>query len=72
MSKTQLKIGKCKYCGNTLIVDIEDDFICNTYGCFMIHQNPDEKRRKGEFTIIGEENVVHGIYHEHLKEGRSE
>ena len=62
MAKSQKKIGKCESCGNTLIIDLDEEFFCNSWGCFVIHQNPNEKKRKDEFIIIGEDKLVHDIY----------
>ena len=62
MAKSQKKIGKCESCGNTLIVDLDEEFYCNTWGCFVIHQNPDKERRNKEFRIVGEDRLVNGIY----------
>jgi hypothetical protein len=64
MAKTNLKVGKCECCGATLIVDIDDEFYCNSYGCVVMNQI---KGDEDCYNIIGLDKVVHGIYHPDLE-----
>ena len=61
MSKTRLKLGNCELCGNTLCIEKDQEFFCNSWGCVSMNQI---KNDEDNYIIEGKEKLVHGIYHE--------
>lgn len=37
MARSQMKIGNCELCGKTLIVELDEEFFCNSWGCFKLN-----------------------------------
>lgn len=56
MAKTQKKIGQCQLCKETIIVDIDDDFLCNRWSCFAQNIFHDKKQKKN-YDIQGLEKL---------------
>ncbi len=56
MSKTQLKIGKCERCKDTIIVPIDEDFYCNRWCCFIM-----TTKRKYGLSYIKSNYIIYGI-----------